>query len=41
MHGGVVPGFVMNEAGTFQKDAMLRQITASVVINEAKESELH
>ena len=39
-HGGTVPDFVMNVTGTFRDDAMLRQITESVIMNNVKDSEL-
>lgn len=40
VHGGNVPDFVMNVTGTFQNDAMLRQITESVLINKVQEGQL-
>ena len=39
-HGGDVPGFTMNVTGTFHNDAMLRQITESVRINQVGEGQL-
>ena len=39
-HGDDVPGFTMNVMGTFQNDAMLRQITESVQINQVQEGQL-
>ena len=38
-HGGDVPGFTMNVAGTFQNNAMLRQITELVRINQVQEGQ--
>ena len=40
VHGGDVPGFTMNVTGTFHNDAMLRQITESVRINQVGEGQL-
>ena len=39
-HGGNVPGFTMNVTGTFQNDAMLRQISESVQINQVQQDQL-
>ena len=39
-HGSDVPGFTMNVTGTFHNDAMLRQITESVQINQVGEGQL-
>ena len=39
-HAGGIPGFTMNVTGTFQNDAMLRQITESVRINQVQEGQL-
>ena len=39
-HGGDIPGFTMNVTGTFHNDAMLRQITESVQINQVGEGQL-
>ena len=39
-HGGDVLGFTMNVTGMFQNDAMLRQITESVRINQVNEGQL-
>ena len=36
-HGGNIPEFVMNVTGTFRDDAMLRQVTESVIINKIDE----
>ncbi|KAL9977958.1 hypothetical protein ACROYT_G015427 [Oculina patagonica] len=40
IHAGNIAGFTMNVTGTFQNDAMLRQITESVMINQTKEDQL-
>ena len=39
-HDGNIPDFVMNVTGTFHNDAMLRQITESVLISKTKEDNL-
>ena len=39
-HKGDVPEFTMNVTGVFQNDAMLRQITESVRINQVNEGQL-
>ena len=39
-HEGNVPNFVMNVTGTFRDDAMLRQVTESVMINNIDERKL-
>ena len=38
--GGDVPGFTMNVTRIFQNDAMLRQITESVKINQVNAGQL-
>ena len=37
-HGGNIPELVMNVMGTFHDDAMLRQVTESVMITLRKPS---
>ena len=36
-YGGTIPEFVMNVTGTFRDDAMLRQVTESVLISKIDE----
>ena len=36
-HGGNIPEFTMNVTGTLRDDAMLRQVTESVIINKIDE----
>ncbi|KAL9977849.1 hypothetical protein ACROYT_G015303 [Oculina patagonica] len=40
IHAGNIASFTMNVTGTFQNDAMLRQITESTMINQTKEDQL-
>ena len=40
VHAGNIAGFTMNVTGTFQNDAMLRQITESVMISQTGEGQL-
>ena len=40
VHAGNIAGFTMNVTGTFQSDAMLRQITESVKIDQTEEGQL-
>jgi len=40
VHAGNIAGFAMNVTGTFQTDAMLREITESVRINQTEEGQL-
>ena len=40
IHERNVPNFVMNVTGSFRDDAMLRQVTESVMINKIDEKKL-
>ena len=39
-HERNVPNFVMNVSGTFRDEAMLRQVTESIMINKIDEKKL-